>query len=137
MKPQVDQLELIDKIKLKSIADKRRRLEHPQFYMLRNAQQRASRKNFEFELDSLWLEEKWNKGICEATGLSFEYEFGIRNPWMPSIDRIESSKGYTKENSQLVCWMYNACKSTFTSADVLIMAKAVLDANNAKRGDCG
>ncbi len=48
-----------------------------------------------------------SKGYCELTGLAF---FMMRdskewksNPWVPSIDRVSSSGGYSLENCRLVC----------------------------------
>jgi hypothetical protein len=36
-----------------------------------------------------------------------------------SIDRIDSSKGYTKDNVQLVCQAMNFCKNAFTNEEIL------------------
>ena len=60
------------------------------------------------ELDFEWA---WNKleqldFKCELTGISFTWE--SRQPTALSIDRIDPSKGYTKENVRFVCWWLNA-----------------------------
>lgn len=49
-------------------------------------------------------------GFCEVTGIPFEITTRPgceRRPFAPSIDRIESSKGYTPSNCRLVCGMVN------------------------------
>lgn len=73
--------------------------------------QRAKKKGLEFSLTEEWMLEKLRGGICEITGTKLQYGargFNERNrPWGPSIDRKDRSKGYTPENCQLVCWLYN------------------------------
>ena len=56
-------------------------------------------------------------GKCIITGKKFEFsqtKFS-KSPWTPTPDRIDSSKGYTKLNTQWVCFIYNAMKSDFDS----------------------
>lgn len=43
-----------------------------------------------------------------------------------SIDRIDSTKWYTKDNIQIVCYMYNVMKSTFTDSECLSFANALV-----------
>ena len=66
--------------------------------------------------------EKIRKGKCEATGLQL-YVTPINNPFYPSIDRMDSSEGYTKDNCQLVSLMYNELKSDNDIEDVKLFAK--------------
>lgn len=58
-----------------------------------------------------WVVERIKQG-CELTGLPFElsHESRIkqRSPYAPSIDRIDCTQGYTKENCRLVVWAMNA-----------------------------
>ena len=60
------------------------------------------------------------EGACNQTGIPFvlSYKSGVSNPWRPSIDRIDATKGYTQGNVQLVCQIYNLAKHTWTDADV-------------------
>jgi len=46
----------------------------------------------------------------------------------PSLDRVDSSKGYTKDNVQLVCRIYNTAKGNGTKEDVMKMVDALKDA---------
>ena len=82
------------------------------------------------DFDSKFILEKILNGKCEVTGIKFD--FGkrnkgafqhARNPWVPSLDRIDSSKPYTKDNVQMVIYMYNACKSKFSHEDVVKFCK--------------
>ena len=93
--------------------------------MLKSAYSRAVKKNITFKLDRDWLDKKLEIGMCCKTNISFIYEFN--SPYTPSIDRIDSSKGYTKENCQIVCKMYNFAKNMWTDDDVLNMAKKLLE----------
>ncbi len=56
---------------------------------------------------------------CSVTGhkLSWnwpEHRQGHCNPWKPSIDRIDPTRGYVVGNVRIVSWIYNLCKSTWT-----------------------
>ena len=44
-----------------------------------------------------------------------------------SIDRIDSSKGYTKDNVQWVCYIYNAMKDEFSVKDVEIFLESLFN----------
>lgn len=89
------------------------------------------------DFDSTWIYEKIKNGYCEVTGIKFDLSTEVRssahakNPWVPSIDRIDSSKPYLKENVQLVVFMYNVCKSEFSHDDVIQFCKSV---NNKQNG---
>ncbi len=44
----------------------------------------------------------------------------------PSLDRIDSTKGYIKNNVQVVCYWYNVAKLHFTEEIILALCKAVV-----------
>ncbi len=77
------------------------------------------------ELSPEWILERLEVGVCEVTGMSFTYGVEARNPWSPSLDRIDPKIGYTLANTRVVVWIYNAAKNVFTDGDVMLMAKAI------------
>jgi hypothetical protein len=97
-----------------------------------NAQKRAKANGWPPpDFGSPWIEEKILAGVCEVTGLAFDLTsqtsdtVHAKNPWVPSIDRIDSSKPYSKDNVQLVVYMYNVCKAEFAHKDVVKFRRAV------------
>jgi hypothetical protein len=73
------------------------------------------------------------QGLCAMTGMKFVIPDKMtgddrRSPWLPSIDRIDNSIGYTMGNIQLVTIMANLAKAEFSEADFLAMcAQAALN----------
>lgn len=64
--------------------------------------------------------------MCARTGIKFDLTSGSgKQPFGPSVDRIDGSLGYEPGNIQLVCNLYNYAKNEFADADVLIFAKAL------------
>lgn len=49
----------------------------------------------------------------------------IHRPFIASIDRIDSSKQYTKDNIQWVCLIANYAKNEFNESDVILFCKSV------------
>lgn len=68
-------------------------------------------------------------GRCCKTLIPFSLEAGSTdsfvNPFAPSPDRIDSSKGYTKGNVQWTCYLYNAMKKDFTEEQLNVFIKAL------------
>lgn len=64
---------------------------------------------------------------CSVTGhaLSWTWEGKGDNPWAPSIDRIDCSKGYEPGNVRAVCWAYNIARRNWPDSVVLEMALAL------------
>ena len=89
------------------------------------------------DFDSTWIYDKIKNGYCEVTGIKFDLETEVRssvhakNPWVPSIDRTDSSKPYLKDNVKIVVFMYNVCKSEFSHEDVLNFCKLLNNKQNA------
>lgn len=96
------------------------------------ARDRARKKSLSFDLTTEFLEELWCKqeGKCAITNIPMTYlNDNGRTYTNVSIDRIDSNKGYTKENVQLVCMAVNQMKSDLTMDEVLIICEAVVKNN--------
>ena len=93
---------------------------------------RAKRRGLECDIDVEYVLDLYQKqeGLCAATGIKLESSQAntksFSSPWTITVDRKDSTKGYTKDNIQLVCYMYNSCKNRWTHEDVLIMCEGVL-----------
>lgn len=80
-------------------------------------------------ITSEWIANKIDAGVCEVTGIAFDLSppNGRRRPFCPSLDQKIPGRGYTIENTQVVCWIYNAAKGNASHEDVMIMARALLN----------
>jgi len=92
-----------------------------------NARQRAKKAGVPFDLSSTEIAAMLEPMLCQVTGLPLNFEQGPRNPFSPSLDRKVPSLGYVTENVQVVCWMYNAAKGTWTHEEVMKMATALTE----------
>jgi hypothetical protein len=98
----------------------------PWEFLIKSARSRAKEKGFEYELDDEWASQRWT-GCCEITGISFTTNprKAGPHPWSATVDRIDSSIGYTKKNSRFILWACNALRGTGTDADMMRFAKAI------------
>lgn len=65
---------------------------------------------------------------CGVSGIPFAKRFadsGKRDPWAPSIDRIENRQGYTAENSRVVCLAANIAMSDWGFDVLFRLARGV------------
>lgn len=91
----------------------------------------ARNRTDDVSLTKEWIANKIAGGFCEASGLPFDLDSGRpARPFTPSLDRIDPTKGYTPENTQVVCWIYNRAKGVHDHQAVLILAKALVSAND-------
>ena len=99
--------------------------------MMDTVSRRAKRCGYEFDLDREWFLEKLLIGRCEQTGIEFSREREGKSipKHNPSVDRIDSNRGYTKDNCQMVIYQYNIAKSTWSDESVLEMARMLVERN--------
>ena len=84
--------------------------------MLKRAQHRAASKRFDFNItiDDIHIPE-----YCPVLGMKLEYSLGSGGKdCSPSIDRIDSSKGYIKGNIQIISSKANRIKTDATLDDI-------------------
>lgn len=102
------------------------RARSPRNYLsqLRSYRNRSDTLSLDF-LEALYLKQN---GLCAITGkeLTFVQEGG-RTRTNISIDRIDSSVGYTEENTQLVCHVVNTMKSDMSLEELRGWCEAILN----------
>lgn len=93
--------------------------------MLKSNCARRSRQNgYDFDLTSDWIIQRIEEG-CVLTGVKFNLD-DVYNPFAPSIDRIDSSKGYTKDNCRLIVTIANFAKNEWNDEALYIFAEKLL-----------
>lgn len=94
------------------------------------AKVRARNHGCDFTLTKEWIKAKLEHGKCAVTGWSFSFDAASRvghfYPRAPSLDRLESSKGYTPDNVRIVCAMVNMAKHEWSHETFVEMCKAVV-----------
>ena len=96
------------------------------------ARKNAHKKEIEFTLTKEWIKKRLEKGVCEVSGVPFKVclktgNSGSKKAFGASLDRTDQTGGYTPENCKMVIWIYNLAKGTGTHADVLKLAKGVIE----------
>lgn len=66
------------------------------------------------------------EGKCNITGEVLEIGGKKRSETL-SLDRIDSFKGYTKDNIQFVCWAVNQMKNNLSEEELMIWCKRVIN----------
>lgn len=101
--------------------------------MMNRFKKRANKKEFDFDIDKEYLEELFNeqKGICSLTGR--QLVFDVNNENRLSLDRIDSKKGYVKNNVQWVCWIANNSKQESTMEQWLKLCQDAINHNNSQQ----
>lgn len=73
------------------------------------------------DFDENYLVDLMREGCCSVTGVEFDYYKQDRfkcNPYSPSVDRVDSTKFYTKDNVRMVVWQYNLMKGELTDSEL-------------------
>lgn len=105
-----------------------------QFSPFRHFLNRANQRPYKVNLDLPYLKALWEKqrGQCVLSGRemplhtnSTAWEKDKGNPWKPSLDRIDSSKGYLKGNVRFICYIANMAKHSWDDSIVIEFCKAV------------
>lgn len=98
--------------------------------LLRSAKGRRKEKIVGFDLTIEFLYEIWDiqKGNCFYTGIPMTLE--SNNPNKVSLDRIDSSRPYTKDNVVLTRYIINRMKQEFSIKDF------ISECNNVSRFNC-
>lgn len=98
---------------------------------------RAETLGLPYDLDKEWYLSGIEKG-CAMTGIPFELNHGLnhgRSAKHPSIDRIDSKKGYTKANCRMVLNIMNFWKLDYVDDQLYEVAKAFVEKYENDRPD--
>lgn len=95
--------------------------------LLSKTKHRAKNKGIEFDLSVFYIANRLIQinCMCELTGQVLTHEHNQPNTL--SIDRIDSNKGYTKDNVQIVTYMANTAKNKWAQKDFITMCKMVVE----------
>lgn len=124
-------------VKLRLTPNLKERYKTDFFYRLRiligHAKERCSKKGLSFDLDKDWAKSKLP--VCEQTGIPFFLDTSSkkRHAFTPSLDRVDPTGGYTKDNVKLVCLSYNLGKNEFSEEDFIKLCTAVANAQNKQQ----
>lgn len=98
--------------------------------LFKSAKRRESKYDEVMDFDYLWILDKLKIGVCEVTKIPFDFnkpEGTEKNPFAPSIDRKDSSKGYYKENVRVVIWQYNLMKGEISDEQLLNLCRTIVN----------
>ena len=99
--------------------------------LLRRSRTRAAKKQILFSLTLNDVLPAILQGKCQLTNLPFDLTQECnswRNPYSPSIDRIDSSLGYVKENIRVVLTSVNITLNEFGESTMLPILKEMVKA---------
>ncbi len=67
---------------------------------------------------------------CSMTGIPLRWD-EPGSPWLPSLDRLDNGKGYTRDNVRLVCWAYNSMRGLWPDEVILEVACSLVTASSS------
>lgn len=97
-----------------------RRKANPIKSLLKGAKRRASKKNLEFHL---YEQDIFIPEFCPILGLRLAVNKDFVKSNSPSLDRKDSTKGYTKDNVHVISHRANCLKSDATKEELLKVIK--------------
>ncbi len=82
-------------------------------HLLKEARRRAAKRGLEYMIgrDDLKYD-----GFCPVFG--WRFQIGPRGPAMPTLDRIDSSRGYVPGNVMIISWRANLLKSNASLSEM-------------------
>ena len=98
------------------------------------ARHRAKVRGLQFDLDPENIQQRVDAGACELTGIPFD----LTKPraWnAPSLDRIDSTGGYTTDNVRVVLYSLNVMANTWGPQRILEIASAIMEQRRKASND--
>lgn len=108
------------------------RAKSPITYLVSHARVRAKRKGLEFNISA---SDVTPATVCPWLGipLFFGTVDGRAGPNTPSLDRIDSSRGYVRGNVEIVSWRANQLKVNATLDEIEMMGLCAAKRKGAKK----
>lgn len=98
---------------------------HPVRYtcsqLYNSALKRAKARGFDIDIDYKYLM-LISPQVCPVFNVPLRYGAGFKGKFAASLDRIDSSKGYTKDNVQVISRLANLMKSNATPAEMRLFS---------------
>lgn len=107
---------------------------NPARALLGQARQRAKQRGLPCELTEEYVESLLQPGCCSVTGILLTMTRdndcdSLKNPWAPSLDRLDRKLGYIEGNVRVTCWLFNHMRCDYLDEHVLQVARAIVEAN--------
>lgn len=83
----------------------------------------AKKRGIPFDLKLTDLHELSYYFNCPVLGIPLDYSGGKLNDHTPTVDRIDSSKGYTANNIIIVSWRCNRSKNDLSKEELQKIAE--------------
>ena len=109
---------------------KRRKQKDPQLFLWKTAKHRAK---FDYNNMEFTIEVKDSK-IPETCPYFNTALIPLDKKWAPSLDRIDSSRGYVPDNIQVVSRLANQLKNCASEEELIRFAKGVLAVHQGGNG---
>jgi hypothetical protein len=97
---------------------------NPARQMLINSRQSAKRRGLEH---TITLDDIRIPTHCPVLGYRLQGGEGLRHHASPSLDRIDTSKGYVPGNVWVISWRANNLKADATTDELILLARAIAE----------
>lgn len=98
--------------------------------LLNQLKNSAKKRGIEFNLTTSDIDDIGIPITCPVLGIPLKFHRGRPQDDSISFDRIDSTKGYTKENLVIVCYRVNKLKSNATLKEMQSIVKFYNDLNS-------
>jgi hypothetical protein len=99
--------------------------------LLNSSKQRAETKGREHSITLQDIKDLYPvDGKCPVFGFDLQFNSAGFRETSPSIDRIDSNKGYTRDNIQIISWKANRLKAYATIEDLEILVAFLKQGEN-------
>jgi hypothetical protein len=97
--------------------------------MVKKAKARAKSRGLPFDIDWKWMVKTFRSTThCPVSGIEFDWKASNRDlSNCPSLDRFDNSRGYTKDNVNVISLKANSRKNDTSLEKLKMLASWVVD----------